>query len=297
MAIDIEEKRRRDRERQAKRYAEDPKFRERKKAATKAWVSAKKLKERWEHRLKTRYGLTAADYNEMLARQEHVCLLCGRRSRRRLAVDHCHRTGLVRALLCTGCNSGLGHLGDDPVVARRAGEFLEAWYAFVSQLYNTEENDMTSNDETTDDGKDDNKAARLMRQEILNELQRPFGSDPPPPENWLQAVSRFLVTRAAQDLSAAKEVLDRIDGKTPSAPTNDQPQRLLNVSWKFPPSKLNPPKQNSSNQNSRQQDSSKDAPKPTSKPATKPAMTTPTSTRRASSSSRSTNGKSASPAS
>src|SRR5262245_60596742 len=119
MAMDIEEKRRRDRERQTKRYAEDPKFRERRKAASREYeashrvqinernrrryagdpkLAAKKIKVRWERRLKSRYGLTGDDYNEMLAHQEHVCLLCRRRGRRQLAVDHCHQTNLVRAL-------------------------------------------------------------------------------------------------------------------------------------------------------------------------------------------------------
>ena len=69
-----------------------------------------------------------------------------------------------------------------------------------------------------DDPTDDNKAARLMRRAILHELLRPYGPDAADPADNLQAVARSLVVKAAGgDLSAIKEVLDRIDGKTPSA--------------------------------------------------------------------------------
>lgn len=64
-----------------------------------------------------KYGITRADYERMLAEQGGVCLLCGSppppsrpRHPNRLAVDHCHRTGKVRALLCQLCNMGVAHV-------------------------------------------------------------------------------------------------------------------------------------------------------------------------------------------
>jgi hypothetical protein len=39
-------------------------------------------------------------------------------------VDHCHRTGAVRGMLCGGCNTGMGQLGDDPVALLRAADYL-----------------------------------------------------------------------------------------------------------------------------------------------------------------------------
>ncbi|MFF3290030.1 endonuclease VII domain-containing protein [Streptomyces sp. NPDC003023] len=44
-------------------------------------------------------------------------------------VDHCHRTGRVRGVLCFNCNSAIGKLGDDPDTLRRAIAYLEgnAW--------------------------------------------------------------------------------------------------------------------------------------------------------------------------
>lgn len=72
-----------------------------------------------EYKLRSQYGITEKDYQALLARQGGVCALCGEENQqpknkpwRRLAVDHCHKTGCVRGLLCTKCNTSLGNLGD-----------------------------------------------------------------------------------------------------------------------------------------------------------------------------------------
>jgi hypothetical protein len=90
-----------------------------------------------------------------------------------------------------------------------------------------------------DDSTDDNKAARLMRRAILHELLRPYGPDAADPADNLQAVARSLVVKAAGgELSAIKEVLDRIDGKTPAAPasetdeTSTQTPKHVSIRWK-----------------------------------------------------------------
>lgn len=74
-------------------------------------------------------------YAAMLAAQNGRCALCGLPERtkanngsgeiRRLAVDHDHRTGRVRALLCAHCNSAIGHLRDDPNLARAVAAYLD----------------------------------------------------------------------------------------------------------------------------------------------------------------------------
>lgn len=61
--------------------------------------------------------MSEADYDNLLSKQGGMCALCPRRSADRdgtlkLFVDHCHKTGRVRGLLCHNCNAALGMLGD-----------------------------------------------------------------------------------------------------------------------------------------------------------------------------------------
>lgn len=72
-----------------------------------------------------KYGLTEADYQLLLEKQGYVCAVCGNKPLlRRLAVDHCHKTGNVRGLLCRKCNQGIGHFNDDPKKLKKAIEYL-----------------------------------------------------------------------------------------------------------------------------------------------------------------------------
>lgn len=64
---------------------------------------------RWSREATLRkYGITTEDYEAMLAGQGGVCLICGRAPKARsLNVDHDHKTGKVRGLLCHQCNRHL----------------------------------------------------------------------------------------------------------------------------------------------------------------------------------------------
>lgn len=77
--------------------------------------------------LRSQYGITVTDYKRMLQAQGGGCLLCGgtNKSGKRLAVDHCHTTGVVRGLLCTNCNVGLGCFKDSPELMMKAIEYLD----------------------------------------------------------------------------------------------------------------------------------------------------------------------------
>jgi len=81
-------------------------------------------------RKEKQYGLTQVDFEEMLQRQGNKCAICGTSDpgghANVFSIDHCHCHGHVRALLCTLCNTGLGHFQDDPNLLRKAAEYLEA---------------------------------------------------------------------------------------------------------------------------------------------------------------------------
>jgi hypothetical protein len=75
-----------------------------------------------------RYGITAAEYDALLAAQAGACACCGataNRNGKRLFVDHDHETGAVRGVICHKCNAGIGALGDNVEGVRRALAYLE----------------------------------------------------------------------------------------------------------------------------------------------------------------------------
>lgn len=90
------------------------------------------LEKNREYRLKTKFGISLEEYNSLLERQHGVCAICGlgESSRdkkgkiRPLMVDHDHKTGKVRGLLCSKCNIGLGQFNDSPTVLKVAMEYI-----------------------------------------------------------------------------------------------------------------------------------------------------------------------------
>ncbi|MCI0756682.1 endonuclease VII domain-containing protein [Teichococcus vastitatis] len=63
----------------------------------------------------------------LFERQGLMCAICERTSKDRAAfhLDHCHRSGKHRGVLCSGCNQTLGLMMDNPAWLRRAAEYLE----------------------------------------------------------------------------------------------------------------------------------------------------------------------------
>lgn len=77
-----------------------------------------------------RYGLSLKQYDVLVEQQNGVCAICKRSDvvragSNRLFVDHCHKFGHVRGLLCYKCNTILGHAGDNATILRRAAVYLE----------------------------------------------------------------------------------------------------------------------------------------------------------------------------
>jgi hypothetical protein len=69
-------------------------------------------------------GLAPEQWDALVLAQEGRCAIC---SAPLIVVhtDHCHATGVVRGLLCHGCNIGLGNFQDDPDRMRSAITYLE----------------------------------------------------------------------------------------------------------------------------------------------------------------------------
>lgn len=72
-----------------------------------------------------KYGITAGDFLELLEEQEGKCKLCGDNKGMELFIDHCSITMKVRGLLCCRCNSAIGQLLHDPVLIRKAAQYIE----------------------------------------------------------------------------------------------------------------------------------------------------------------------------
>jgi len=65
--------------------------------------------------LKYKFGMTVNDYNKILKNQNYTCAICHKKEskQKHLSVDHNHKTGKVRGLLCSNCNNTLGLLYED----------------------------------------------------------------------------------------------------------------------------------------------------------------------------------------
>lgn len=74
-----------------------------------------------------KYGITQDEAIEM---RKGGCAICGRMSQEgrwdngNLMIDHCHKTGKVRGVLCHSCNVLIGHAGDDPARLEAAATYL-----------------------------------------------------------------------------------------------------------------------------------------------------------------------------
>lgn len=87
-------------------------------------------------------GLTYEEYIALPNDPGEQCAVCGsppdgRRNctyrssmaqepkKKNLAVDHCHKTGVIRGFLCSHCNRALGLMDDDPALIRALADYVE----------------------------------------------------------------------------------------------------------------------------------------------------------------------------
>jgi hypothetical protein len=82
-------------------------------------------------KLKSRFGISKAEYDRLYAKQGGLCAICENSKEANtqghsLSIDHCHKTGRIRALLCKPCNLAIGNLKDSPELCERAAQYLRA---------------------------------------------------------------------------------------------------------------------------------------------------------------------------
>lgn len=80
----------------------------------------------YQRRIK--YNMTEEEYQFRLQTQNYSCAICHRHvddCKKELFVDHCHKTGKVRGLLCNKCNSGVGFFNDDISTIKKAIQYLK----------------------------------------------------------------------------------------------------------------------------------------------------------------------------
>lgn len=95
-------------------------------------VSRKKYRdytkeEQKDYMLRMRYGITLEEKNQMFLNQNNKCKLCQNveSDNKGFVVDHCHKSGKIRGILCSYCNKALGMFKDDPSFLEKAINYLK----------------------------------------------------------------------------------------------------------------------------------------------------------------------------
>jgi hypothetical protein len=77
--------------------------------------------------MKKSFGFSQEEYDRMHNEQQGLCACClePETQEKKLAIDHDHTTGKVRALLCQRCNTTLGRMNDSPALLQQLINYLE----------------------------------------------------------------------------------------------------------------------------------------------------------------------------
>lgn len=122
----------RNRERARQRASEEPEYREKQRQNARTWYARvvagrNGYRARLRKRLRDQYQMTLEQFDALLARQGDRCAICqafGGQDGELLVIDHSHRSGIVRGLLCEKCNWGIGLLMDDPLIMASAAAYV-----------------------------------------------------------------------------------------------------------------------------------------------------------------------------
>ena len=78
-----------------------------------------------ERNRKSKYGISPQDYLKMLQSQNGACAICGD-VKTKYVIDHNHKTGKVRGILCHACNVGIGNLKDNSELLKKAAGYIKS---------------------------------------------------------------------------------------------------------------------------------------------------------------------------
>jgi hypothetical protein len=100
--------------------------------ATRRADDPNRVEKRRDAHLYNQYGITASQFEAMAREQGDVCAICGNPPQGRgkgdtLVLDHCHKRGIVRGILCGKCNTAIGLLDDDAEQVALAAAYLRKW--------------------------------------------------------------------------------------------------------------------------------------------------------------------------
>lgn len=119
---------------QRKRRQTDPVYAEKcreavRRSSKKRWADPEFRFRKLKQRAAVRYQLSVDKYDAFFEAHGNRCGICGKphvdEPNKRLYIDHCHETGVLRGTLCSECNFGLGKLGDTIEGLKQALAYLE----------------------------------------------------------------------------------------------------------------------------------------------------------------------------
>lgn len=124
----------------AKRHRDTPEYKQIMKIASKKFRSTEEYRAKaraYKHQqaykdkrrdslLRKNFGIGLEQYKRMMADQNGGCAICGQLEEvRQLAVDHSHKTGAIRGLLCRRCNVAIGLMEDNMGLLSSAIDYLK----------------------------------------------------------------------------------------------------------------------------------------------------------------------------
>jgi Recombination endonuclease VII len=111
-----------------RKYRNSPKGKQKAKAYYR--INRDKFKQQSRKTQLSKYNLSPEEYDKILINQGYCCAICRIEAgefKRRLAVDHCHKTNKNRGLLCFRCNASIGKFNDNVELLESAVKYLRRY--------------------------------------------------------------------------------------------------------------------------------------------------------------------------